>query len=49
VTFFGLMFTPSFYVINRLMADRATEWAGCIRARIAGNAAAAPATTEAAE
>jgi HAE1 family hydrophobic/amphiphilic exporter-1 len=49
VTFFGLIFTPSFYVINRLMADRFAAWAVRIRARLAGNAAAAPAKTEAAE
>jgi HAE1 family hydrophobic/amphiphilic exporter-1 len=48
VTFFGLIFTPSFYVINRLMADRATAWAARMRARIAGRAAA-PSKAEAAE
>jgi HAE1 family hydrophobic/amphiphilic exporter-1 len=49
VTFFGLMFTPSFYVINRLMADRVTAWAVRVRVRLAGNAGSAPATTEPAE
>jgi HAE1 family hydrophobic/amphiphilic exporter-1 len=38
VTFFGLMFTPSFYVINRLMADRVTAWAVRMRARFARDA-----------
>jgi multidrug efflux pump subunit AcrB len=42
VTFFGLMFTPSFYVINRLMADRVTAWAARIRGRLPGKAASAP-------
>jgi HAE1 family hydrophobic/amphiphilic exporter-1 len=49
VTFFGLVFTPSFYVINRLMADRATAWVARIRARLGGKAAVAPTPTEAAE
>lgn len=39
VTFFGLVFTPSFYVINRLVAD----WVGArvkrLRARLRGDAA----------
>jgi hydrophobe/amphiphile efflux-1 (HAE1) family protein len=34
VTFFGLIFTPSFYVINRLLADRITAWAAGLRARL---------------
>jgi HAE1 family hydrophobic/amphiphilic exporter-1 len=49
VTFFGLIFTPSFYVINRLMADRSSAWIGRIRARLAGKAAAASTPTEVAE
>ncbi|PXA87164.1 hydrophobe/amphiphile efflux-1 family RND transporter [Nostoc sp. 3335mG] len=34
VTFFGLIFTPSFYVINRLMAERISAWAARIRSRL---------------
>ncbi|MFA6115241.1 MAG: multidrug efflux RND transporter permease subunit [Sphingomonas sp.] len=33
VTFFGLIFTPSFYVINRLMAERISAWTARARAR----------------
>ncbi len=27
VTLFGLLFTPSFYVINKMMGERAADWA----------------------
>jgi hydrophobe/amphiphile efflux-1 (HAE1) family protein len=36
VTFFGLIFTPSFYVINRLMADWITARVKRFRARLGG-------------
>ena len=27
VTVFGLLFTPTFYVINKIMGERAGDWA----------------------
>jgi HAE1 family hydrophobic/amphiphilic exporter-1 len=39
VTFFGLIFTPSFYVINRMMADWITAHTARLRARFASEAA----------
>jgi HAE1 family hydrophobic/amphiphilic exporter-1 len=39
VTFFGLIFTPSFYVINRLLADWITAHTARLRARFASEAA----------
>jgi HAE1 family hydrophobic/amphiphilic exporter-1 len=40
VTFFGLIFTPSFYVINRLIADWVTAWVKRLRARLGGHVTA---------
>jgi HAE1 family hydrophobic/amphiphilic exporter-1 len=40
VTFFGLIFTPSFYIINRLTADRIRERVKRLRTRLGGRAAA---------
>jgi HAE1 family hydrophobic/amphiphilic exporter-1 len=38
VTFFGLIFTPSFYVINRLMVEWITKRVRRLRARVSGHA-----------
>jgi HAE1 family hydrophobic/amphiphilic exporter-1 len=40
VTFFGLIFTPSFYVINRLMADWVGGRVKRLRAQFGGDGAA---------
>lgn len=45
VTFFGLIFTPSFYVINRLMAEWITERVRRLRALFGGHAPAVASET----
>jgi HAE1 family hydrophobic/amphiphilic exporter-1 len=45
VTFFGLIFTPSFYVINRMMADWITERTARFRARFRKDAVPAGSST----
>ena len=46
VTFFGLIFTPSFYVINRLMAEQITAWTARARARFGKHTDAPSETTQ---
>jgi hypothetical protein len=41
VTLFGLLFTPSFYVINRTLADWVSERTKQLRARFGNDAVAA--------
>jgi HAE1 family hydrophobic/amphiphilic exporter-1 len=45
VTFFGLIFTPSFYVINRMMADWIAERTARLRARFGSGPDAAGSET----
>jgi HAE1 family hydrophobic/amphiphilic exporter-1 len=45
VTFFGLIFTPSFYVINRIMAEWITARVERLRARFGGHGPSEPPET----